>query len=68
MDRLLLLFIALSLSKPIHADTIKCYSGDKVIYYRDIRNLTFTGDVFLFQEKSGRIVMYSGNCIVKLDA
>ena len=50
------------------ADTIKCYSGNKVIYYHHIDNIRYTGEVFIFEEDStGEVVMYNGNCVVKID-
>jgi hypothetical protein len=50
------------------ADTIKCYSGSKVVYYHRIGNIRYTGEVFIFeQESNGEVVMYNGKCIVKLE-
>ena len=50
------------------ADTIKCFSGNRTVYYRNVSNITYTGEVFIFEENtSGKTVMYSGECIVKFD-
>lgn len=49
------------------ADSIKCYSDNKVVYHHQVENVTYTGDIFIFLEKSSnQIVMYSGDCIVKV--
>ncbi len=60
----LLLFSTLT----AHADSIRCYVGGKTVYYRNVFNVTFTGDLFVFEElPSERIVMINGECVVKID-
>jgi hypothetical protein len=68
MKKLLVIAVLLLVSCQTLADSIKCYSAGKVVYYRNIKDVTFTGDLFVFEELvSGRIVMFSGDCIVKID-
>lgn len=50
------------------ADTIKCYAGSKLIYSHHIGNFRYTGEIFIFEEESsGEVVMYNGNCVIKID-
>ncbi len=52
---------------PVFADSIKCYSNGKLIYSHQVRDVTFTGDLFVFTELgSDKIIVFSGECIAKI--
>jgi hypothetical protein len=63
--------ILLSMSFPCVglADSIKCYAGNKIIYHREVKNVNYTGEMFIFQEvPSNRTVFYTGNCLFKINS
>lgn len=70
MKKLTLLFtLLLSMSISAWADSIRCYDHGRLIYYRNVKDVTFTGDMFIFTElPSDKIVLYTGDCLVKIDA
>jgi len=64
-----LLLTILMLIFPIFclADSIKCYSYNKLIYKGKIINYGYEDSIFAFQEKkSGNIFIYNGNCLIEL--
>lgn len=69
MKKLLVTALLLLVTLSSHADSIKCYAGGKIIYYRNVSDVTYTGEMFIFKEiGSDRIIFFSGDCIVKLNA
>lgn len=68
MKKLSSALFLLFLSLPVYADTIRCYSGNKLIYSRHVRDITYTGDMLVFQELgSDKFVLAYTNCIAKID-
>jgi hypothetical protein len=67
--RKILVLLSLLLSANAFADSIRCYDNGHLIYHREVKNVTFTGDFFVFQEiASDKVVLYSGKCVLKIDA
>lgn len=67
-NTLFFFLLNLFISHTTFADSIKCYSGNKIIYHHNIKDVTFTGDMFVFVEKdTENMMMYSGDCIVTVD-
>ena len=64
----LFFFFSLISSINASADSIKCYSGNKLIYSRKASNISYTGELFVFQEDmSEQLVMTNAMCISKID-
>ena len=50
------------------ADTIRCYSNNKLIYSQSIKDLIYTGYTFIFTEiKSNMTVITNAECVSKID-
>jgi hypothetical protein len=64
-----ILALLVMLCTNVWADSIRCFDHGRVIYYRNIKNVTFTGEMFVFiEDPSDKVVMYTGKCLVKIDA
>lgn len=65
----LLVSALISIASPAFADSIKCYSNGRLIYSHHVKDVTFTGDWFIFTELStDKLVIFNGECIAKIDA
>jgi hypothetical protein len=71
MGLLLILFLIaiVGYAMDADADSIACYTKNKIVYYPHVIDITYTGDIFIFTEQtSGRIILSSAECIAKIDA
>lgn len=67
MYRLIISIILFIFSSLSFADHIKCYSHGNLIYSHKIRDVTYTGDAFVFTtEPDDTIMVFNGDCLLKL--
>lgn len=61
-------FLVLTLlSLPAFADRAKCYADGKLIYSHRVKNVTFTGELLVFEEwGTDKIVFAWADCIIKI--